>query len=240
MKYKEIRKNYQNYSYIDTALVDPYVASISPLFTKLFIKYNIIPNYVTVLMIISGILGAILFSFPSNILKGLGIMFIHLWYILDCSDGEVARITKKFSKFGKEIDHMAHIINHPLYNLSFAYSMICINRFNSVMILFLFMGVISIEMINRYLESFYIIYTLRLGNDVDKSKKDSLKKRICLYIANIFVLYPNFALIFPIIYLIDANLNTNVSIYYLVIQVFVAGVVVLRNFVKRLFIIVNL
>ncbi|GAA0179303.1 hypothetical protein SH2C18_21980 [Clostridium sediminicola] len=240
MKYNDIRKNYQNYSFIDTALVDPYVAAISPIFTKLFIKFNIIPNQVTVLMIISGVLGAILFSFPNLILKILGVVFIHLWYIFDCSDGEVARITKKFSKFGKEIDHMAHIINHPLYNLSFAYSMICLKRFNPTIILFLFMMVLAIDMINRYLESFYIIYDLRMESGGGTVKENSMGKRIILYIINIFVLYPNFALIFPIVYLIDANFNTNITIYYLIAQVSVAGIIVLRNFVKRLINVVHL
>lgn len=240
MKYKDIRKNYQNYSYIDTALVDPYAAAISPIFTKLFIRFNIIPNQVTVLMIISGVLGAILFAFPNLILKILGVVFIHLWYIFDCSDGEVARITKKFSKFGKEIDHMAHIINHPLYNLAFAYSMICLGRFDSILILFLFMMVLAIDMINRYLESFYIIYDLRMKSDGGTVKNNSMIKRVILYVINIFVLYPNFALIFPITYLIDANFNTNITIYYLIVQVIVAGVIILRNYVKWLMRVVNL
>lgn len=112
LNYKEIRSKYQNKTWF---LCDRYALIISPFITKEMLRMKLRPNIVTLLMMISGIIGAIMFSFDNLALRILGIVFIHLWYVLDCSDGEVARITKIFSRMGKEIDYTAHIINHPYF-----------------------------------------------------------------------------------------------------------------------------
>lgn len=88
------------------------------------LKLKMIPNVVTLCMIIIGIIGAVLFAMPQLWCKILGVVFIHLWYITDLSDGEVARITKRFSKYGTDIDYYAHMINHPLFIAAFGYSFI--------------------------------------------------------------------------------------------------------------------
>lgn len=217
MKYKEIRNEYQNHDYLNVLLVDIYATTLSPLLTKLFLKLNIIPNYVTILMIISGMIGAILFSIPNIVCKVIGGVFIHLWYILDCSDGEVARITKRFSKFGKEIDYTAHIINHPLFNIAFALSLLNENRYNTGFILVLFMIYISTDLISRNMLAFDIIFQLKVNNSEMNIGNNKLLKRIVIYIISALTLYPNLALTFPIIYLIDYRFNSTLCLFYLII-----------------------
>lgn len=237
MKYKEIRNEYQNHNYLQMVFVDVYASKLSPIFTKIFLKFNVIPNYVTILMIISGIVGAFLFAIPNIIFKVIGILFIHLWYILDCSDGEVARITKKFSKFGKEIDLTAHVINHPLFNLAFSISILNENRYNSSFILILFMIYISTDLIVRNSFAFDIIFMLKTNNNETKPNTNSLLKKIIVYIFNALTQYPNFALIFPIIYLIDWRLKSSLCLAYLIVATVLNVLFVSRscfNWVKKI------
>ena len=134
--YREIRRRYQPHDWWCPSLIDHYAYLISPLFTGIFVKAGIAPNSVTVLMIAAGMIGAILFAGPQLWLKVYGLLFLHLWYVLDCSDGEVARITGTFSKFGKEMDYTAHLVNHPLFNLAFASSLAALDRSNLRLIVF--------------------------------------------------------------------------------------------------------
>ena len=50
-------------------LCDVICLQISPIFSKIFIKHRIIPNMVTIYMIIFGIIGAILLAIPNNMTK---------------------------------------------------------------------------------------------------------------------------------------------------------------------------
>ena len=235
MTYIQIREQYQNHDFWKYVFVDPYVMVISPIFTKLFIRYGVIPNYVTILMILSGIIGAICFSFNSFAMKVAGVIFIHLWYILDCSDGEVARITNRFSKFGKEIDYTAHIIDHPLCNVAFMLSMISVGRYNNTYIMMTFMALIICDLVNRNLYSFEIIYDLKMPSG-DGTKQDKLLKKIIMYCIAFFVDYPNFVLIFPIVFLIDFKLGTSISMIYMYAEL----IVLLLMTVRRTFKWVNL
>jgi len=79
-------------------------------FTKIFILLGITPNQVTILMIISALIGSTLFAFPSLTLAIIAFFMFQIWLILDCSDGEVARITGKKSLFGPYLDRLNHYI----------------------------------------------------------------------------------------------------------------------------------
>ncbi len=90
-------------------------------YTKFFILFNITPNQVTWLMFFSGILGAFLFAFPSLITAIIAFFVFQSWLILDCSDGEVARLTGKKSLYGPYIDRLNHIVTDLflLFSLGF-------------------------------------------------------------------------------------------------------------------------
>lgn len=80
-------------------LISPRVSSY---LSSMYIKKNIVPNKITIHMILSGIIDAILFSISNTFVKIIGVIFIQLWFILDCSDGKVVRYTKTFPIFGKK------------------------------------------------------------------------------------------------------------------------------------------
>lgn len=199
---------------------------ISPIFSKWFISKKLRPNTVTVLMIVCGILGSLLFMVNHIEVKIIGICFLWLWFIMDCSDGEVARVTKQFSPYGKEMDQLAHLITHPLVNLSIyiSYVQSGIDMFNLSIMALVF---ISFEMIYR---AFVIMDTYLTRHEmIDKEQKFCWIKYIfaqCLYM-------PNFILFFPIFLVCSLLLDLNtIVVLYLWMIVYVVNVV--RLFALRL------
>ncbi|MBN1803869.1 MAG: CDP-alcohol phosphatidyltransferase family protein, partial [Sedimentisphaerales bacterium] len=86
---------------------------ISIYFTWLFIKMGLSANAVTFMMIPVGLLGAGLCIPHILWLNILGILLLMFAVVLDCSDGEVARWTKKSSIKGYYLDNVYHVLCHP-------------------------------------------------------------------------------------------------------------------------------
>lgn len=217
-------------------IIDRYACMISPLITKFLIKTNLTPNMITVMMMISGIIGAILFAIPSVFIKVIGLVFIHLWYILDCCDGEVARIKKKFSKFGKEIDYTAHILNHPLFTLSFMASIMQLKIYNLTFIAVIFMIIIIINLMFRSMLLFNSIYEDRMKSEINN---DNLENRVSFSrkLSDNLSTYPNFALIFPIIYFVDILMKTQFSLIYSIVFAIISALIIylkLFNWIKKI------
>jgi phosphatidylglycerophosphate synthase len=200
-------------------LADYYAALISPCCTRLFLRWGVIPNAVTIGMIVSGMLGAVLFATPLFAAKIAGAVLIHLWYILDCSDGEVARLTGIFSPFGTELDQIAHAICHPLFNLSFAYSLFVLHQYNSSLILTLSVVSISAEMLLRHLIDLSGAFLRTSIGVATPAKSRSLFRIVAGRVLGIFYVYPNFALLFPVLYLVDRITGTSLAWVYFVAHV---------------------
>lgn len=235
--YREIRTSFQVHPRIEPVLVDHYAKFLSPLFTKVFLRLGTTPNQVTVLMMLSGILGGCLFALPGIWIKAAGIVFIHVWYVLDCSDGEVARITRRFSPFGKEIDYTAHIIDHPVFNLAFAITLLQTARHAAPVVLFVAILGISAELVLRNIMSFYIIRDLKIPASPSQPSEPSNLKSIFVHFVNAFTLYPNFALAFPLCHLIDHFMGTNLAFPYLCFHTGLSTLVAIRStttWVKRI------
>lgn len=198
---KEIRCKYQHNKFYDGYLVDHFCQIFSPYFTWLFVRLGWTPNYVTSLMIIFGILGATFFVIPSLSFKIVGVLFIYLWYIMDISDGEVARATKTFSKFGQEFDYTAHVINHPLFVLSFT---LCIIQAN-ILYGLLIVGLGFVDMIFRNLVAFNSIKMLKESSAENGTTQES-NNSLLKFMKHIFlsiITFPNFVLVFPVLFLWD-------------------------------------
>ena len=88
------------------------VRPISVLFTWGFVRTPITANQVTLLQELIGIIGAI-FLINGNFV--IGALLLQLGYILDCSDGEVARWKNQQSEQGKFLDLIGHMIVIPFY-----------------------------------------------------------------------------------------------------------------------------
>lgn len=215
-------------SYLISQRVSPYVSSI-------YIKKKVVPNTITFHMILSGIVGAILFSNTNIKVKIVGAIFIHLWFILDCSDGEVARYTRTFSKYGKELDFMAHLINHPLFGISILISLLQLNRYNPFNLFILVFLSNFIDYGIRNILTLNILDELKeKNNDIDKNSKNiwNLKKFI-LFFTSIFTLYPNLILFGVIIYFIDFYIGSNILYFYLIMNILVTSVFFIKYIIDK-------
>lgn len=231
MTYREIRK-FQPRGFKTDFIVCPYCYLFSPYFTKIFLNFNIAPNIVTVMMILSGLLGAILFAIPVLPFQICGALLIHIWFILDCSDGEVARITGNFSTFGREIDYTAHIINHPCFSVGFISAMYFSELYDMLWIIVLFFVFILLETMGRHLLSFYVIHDLKLPSSTNDVKIFPFWKKLAIYVMNSLTVYPCFALIFPILYFVDISFQLNTCVILLLIYA-VANIIVIPRQVYR-------
>ncbi len=193
-----IRKNLQYKGY-GQFLNDHFMALFSPYITRLCIKFGVIPNYVTLAMVVFGVIGAFFYLFPSLPLKILGIVFIYLWYLMDVVDGEVARATKQFSKYGKEFDYTAHVIDHPCYTIAFTITVFDYSIWFSLMIICLGFT----DSIFRSMQSFQIIRTLKEPESVNQSEVVYPKGYIIKYIFLNLSTFPLFALVFSVLVLIS-------------------------------------
>lgn len=209
MNYRTIRKEYQNHQWSKGVFVDPYATLLSPFVTNVCLKLRLIPNEVTLCMILSGILGAGFFALPYLWAKIVGTIFIHLWYVFDCSDGEVARITKRFSRFGTEIDYAAHVINHPLFLFAFLLTLLQAKTgYQPLFLSFLFFGLVALNLVYRNVTMFRKDYERKQQAAAESGEKPAEVRHMNRWVvafSNIFVQLPNFCLIFPIVYFISAR-----------------------------------
>lgn len=227
ISYRTIRQEYQT----PDLFIDRYTQLLSPLFTAIFVRFGVIPNVVTVLMMVSGVAGAALFALPWILAKAVGLLFIHLWYILDCSDGEVARVTRRFSKLGAEIDYTAHLVCHPFFNLSFAWNLISLHRYNTQLILFVAIVCISAEMMLRNLISLRLVYERKLATSALPGTPRGIARRMVAQAMQAIYLYPNFALLFPVAYIIDYSSDKSIALIYMCLFTVTLSIVTLRAYV---------
>ncbi len=93
--------------------IDRYVnRKFSRLLSRLFIKLGFSPNAITILSMVIGLIGAACFAMGSYQLGILGALLFQLAVIIDCCDGEVARLTFAESRLGQELDLVSDNIVH--------------------------------------------------------------------------------------------------------------------------------
>ena len=89
---------------VDTHFVD-YVGMF---WAKIFIALHIIPNVVTMLSGLCGIAGGVVLALNRSLgMDILGAVLVFLSAVFDASDGQVARLTKHYSRLGRMLDGAA-------------------------------------------------------------------------------------------------------------------------------------
>jgi phosphatidylglycerophosphate synthase len=87
-----------------------YMRKLSPYATIIFARLGWSPNAVTVCFMISGVAAGVLAAVP-GLPAAVGVaVLIQLYLLFDCSDGELARLTCRFSATGIYLDRMGHYI----------------------------------------------------------------------------------------------------------------------------------
>lgn len=94
-------------------LVDRYFnRKLSGVLTRLFLRVGWSPNVITIVSMVVGLVAAGFFIPGSWELALVGALLFQLSVIIDCCDGEVARLTFTESRFGQELDIWADNIVH--------------------------------------------------------------------------------------------------------------------------------
>lgn len=137
-------------------------------FSFLFVKCGISANMVTLLSLLFAIIGSLLYLFNTPTFDILALVCFNLWYVMDCCDGEVARIKEETSKFGVFLDQIMHVTSAPLMALSITYHFYVIED----EIIFFVMGFLYISAVYIIQNLHMIIYYIWAGNNrINKTNK---------------------------------------------------------------------
>jgi hypothetical protein len=179
-------------------------------------------------MILSGLLGAALFAVDNVAVKVAGYVFIQLWFVMDCSDGEVARITKDFSRYGTEMDYLAHVLTHPAFQISFLVSAIQLYAQQGVApiaLILIFSAMAIVELMIRAMLGLQLICRYKEAEHTPAAVPAPAPGKGRL-IRNLFIdaiyIYPNVALFFPIVYFFDLYFGSMVGFYYAIVVLIVS------------------
>ncbi len=111
------RKSDDTDDYVDRYFHEPIALFLS----RRFIKIGLTPNMITLLSMLAGVLGGMLFYPQDRIANLIGILLQITAAILDCSDGQVARMTDNKTKLGRVLDGTADGINFAAVYFALAF-----------------------------------------------------------------------------------------------------------------------
>ena len=83
----------------------------SMILTHVFIRLGIGPNTVTMLSLLFGVCGSLFFFSRNPLINFIGIVIEYIAIVLDCSDGQVARLTNSGTQFGRFLDGLVDSVN---------------------------------------------------------------------------------------------------------------------------------
>lgn len=235
ISYKEALRNARavraNKSFRTGMLAGHVCRIISRYCSAWFVTKGIVPNQVTLLMIIFGIIGSIFFALPYLWAKIVGYLLWFLWFTMDVSDGEVAKSTGNFSKYGTEMDYMAHLIDHPLMNLAIWLTFLEMNIINLVLLSAIFIVAISAELVTRSLITFrHYDRKLNMSGTTSIPKEGSWFK----YFWGNTWLYPTMIVCFSWLIVVDYGLDNGFSFWLFIIWLSGYLIMFIRDVIKIL------
>lgn len=83
--------------------------------TRTLARYPVTPNQVTATALVPGLATAWCLSYGSYWLGVAGALLLVVYYVLDCADGELARLKGQASTFGDQLDTFADWLVHSAF-----------------------------------------------------------------------------------------------------------------------------
>lgn len=201
-------------------------------FSVWFIRHGVLPNQITLLMILFGMGGSILFLIPNIGCKIAGYAFWVLWFTMDLCDGQVARFTKKFSKYGTEMDYMAHLIDHLFMNLAIWLTFLQMDLINPLWLSGIFILCISFELVIRNIISFKFFH--RKLEPVTNNNKANSESSLFKYLLTESALYPTMIICFSWLIVMDFYFHIGFSLWIFIIWLVIKIVLEIREILKTL------
>lgn len=152
------------------------VRRLSFLFTFLFINIGFSAWMVSILSVFVAVAGCVCLCINTVITRIIGVCLIELWLVLDCVDGNIARVKKTSSEMGEFIDALS-----GYFVTAFVYFAIGVAAYNTTTLMneynyyVLLAGSVSsiAGLLTRLIHQKYT-YTLMVLNKDDDSKKQML------------------------------------------------------------------
>jgi phosphatidylglycerophosphate synthase len=97
-----------------------YMRKASPYLSKFFLNLKISPTSITWLMVFTGWIASYLLTNPALWAVVMVFFLAQLQMLLDCSDGEVARVREKFNPAGIFVDRIGHYTTESFFAVAFS------------------------------------------------------------------------------------------------------------------------
>lgn len=94
----------RNKSSVSSFWVKAVARPLSFFFTFIFVNLKCTANFISILSGIVSIVGCILLAVPSTAAMVAGVVLINFWIVLDCVDGNIARVTHQSTRMGEFFD----------------------------------------------------------------------------------------------------------------------------------------
>lgn len=193
--YKEYREKTPLGTLFNHSIMGYIASALSPFTSIVCMRYNLRPNTITLMMIITGIVGGCVLMLPNPYLEIIASLIYVLWFTLDCSDGEVARFTKVFSKGGKYLDWCAHLITHSLFVFSMWVILLRWLPYNNILTTITSFIFIAAELIGRNRIAMDVLYGFIKNTPYNEEVNISLLYWVSwqiVYFPNILLFVPSF------------------------------------------------
>lgn len=210
MNYKQFRELVPLQPLSQYSIIGYICVLLSPFLSIPCIRYHWTPNRMTLAMIITGVLAGVFFMLPWLSCKIISIILYFLWFVWDCADGEVARYTSTFSKYGRHLDWMSHLSCHSLFIIAVWASFQQLPLFyHGYVLSVVSFGLLAAELISRSINT---MMSLSMQDDVQSVWKP--KSIFSLdYIKTQLLYFPNLVCFYPIILVADWILQYHFAFY---------------------------
>lgn len=155
------------------------IRKLSFLFTFIFINLGFSAWAVSVLSVFVAITGCVFLCINSFLFRLLGVILIEFWLVLDCVDGNIARVKKTSSEMGEFIDALSGYFVTAFVYFSIgvaAFHTSFLSIFKNWNLYFIYLGSISTVcgILSRLIHQKYT-YSLMVANEErDSNNKKSL------------------------------------------------------------------
>lgn len=190
---------------------------VSPYLSAFAVKRGVKPNQLTKCMIPAAIIGSVLFAVPNIWVKILGAIGMHVFYLFDLADGQVARATKEFSLYGEQLDHISHHCSHVFLLFSITLSLFQLNNYSNTVLFLLGGGMLFAEYAFRNICSIEteikLIDKYEGKTEEAKAIKSSIFTKLLILLKSILFMFraaDNYILFACVLYFIDWFLGTNI------------------------------
>lgn len=208
---------------------------LTPIMTPYFITKGKSPNYVTFLMIITGVLSSLILFIPNIWCKLLCSIVFFIWFGFDCSDGEVARFSQTFSTYGQKLDWMAHLSCHPLFVIGMSVSIMQFYpNINMLLLCLLSMFLIGAELVHRNVVAMTEKTPLSKTNrDINKmgDNVESQKRTFLQYVKTQLAYFPNIVVFAPLLLFVDVYFSLGGFCYVYMFWIVIYLCFVVKEFV---------